>query len=371
MGKPMPQMLAGISKPLTFRELKEFAATAGPALSVYTPSEVPGGSNRRLPARLKKIFADQQMADTWGEAVEAIGAESPQGPGLVMFASPETFRHFWLPRTVADSVHTAANFYVRPLLDLLEGDQSFYILALSQKDVRLLRCSGNSSEEVNTGGHIPPNMTEFLAMDQPDHNLRGASMGATFGTSSDKDIKDEYLHHFYAAVNKGVNEILRDEGKTPLIAAGVDFELALYGRINTYPHYCPGGVQGAANGLKGGELHARAIDCLARCRDEKIDALLSQHEKQSGGAADASVKDIVRAAYDGRVAHLLIAQNGQSFGNFDEASHRVHEHRKAATGHEDLLNAAAVQTILHAGDVYVLPDERIPGGRPAAAVMRY
>jgi len=38
---------------------------------------------------------------------------------------------------------------------------------------------------------------------------------------------------------------------------------------------------------------------------------------------------------------------------------------------EDLLNAAALQTIVHGGQVFVVPQSKMEENRPMAAIMRY
>ena len=84
-----------------------------------------------------------------------------------------------------------------------------------------------------------------------------------------------------------------------------------------------------------------------------------------------SLKEIVKAAWDGRVLDLFVARGAKEMGNFDEATHRVRTHADDRPGDEDLINAAAVQTINHAGNVFVLPRNKIPHGSQIAAVMRY
>src|SRR5450755_4230859 len=106
---------------------------------------------------------------------------------------------------------------------------------------------------------------------QPDHTLEnrssagpsvGGSKGVLFGTGTGKEDRDEYLLHFYQEVSKGISDLLKGQEKKPLVVCGVEYELAVYSRVNTWVNTCPEGVRGAPNGLKGGEMHARALHCL-------------------------------------------------------------------------------------------------------------
>jgi Bacterial archaeo-eukaryotic release factor family 7 len=80
----------------------------------------------------------------------------------------------------------------------------------------------------------------------------------TTGRLPAKEDKDEYLAHFYKQIDRGLNEILR--GKTePVVPVGVEYELALYRSVNTYPHLAEEVVHGAPNSLKAGEMHALSM----------------------------------------------------------------------------------------------------------------
>ena len=77
------------------------------------------------------------------------------------------------------------------------------------------------------------------------------------------------------------------------------------------------------------------------------------------------------AAYDARVDTLFVAVGMQQWGSFDADSRTVEVHQEAIAGHEDLLDAAAIHTLLGRGTVHALAPEQMPDRTPAAAVLRY
>jgi hypothetical protein len=191
-----------------------------------------------------------------------------------------------------------------------------------------------------------------------------------FGTSTDKETKDQYLAHFYKQIDRGLNEILR--GKTePVVPAGVEYELALYRSVSTHPHLIGEGVEGAPNSLKAGEMHARALDVLLRQYDKKVDDALSEYNHKVGGGASNRLKEIVPAAHDGRVLTLLESDSLEIPGSFDETTYTVKGRESGTSEDEDLVNDAVVQTILHAGQVFVVPNSKMPNGAPLAAIFRF
>ena len=62
-----------------------------------------------------------------------------QGHGLAFFLAPQLFRAYSVPLPLDELVVVARRFHSKPLLPLLSGDGHFFVLALSQKEVRLLR----------------------------------------------------------------------------------------------------------------------------------------------------------------------------------------------------------------------------------------
>lgn len=377
--------------PITLQELRELAGAGGPCITVSIPLR--REDNRLIPAAIKDALHDVQkrleernvepkqikaLLEPLRGLEGSIDAEPPQ-KGAVILRSPDIFSHYYLAEQTEEGVSVAEHFYLLSLIPMLREDRPFYILALSQKHIRLLRCTNTTSEEVDLPPSIPRSLDDFLQNDQPDHMLDGGSAGGPstgsmgrviFGTGNDKERKDEYLLHFYKAIDRGITHLLKDDA-APLVIAGVEYELTLYKRESEFPRLADEGVRGAPDGLKGGELHKRALEVIQPYWDKDIEEALAMFEHLGAERISLSLKEIVKAAYDGRVLHLFVARGAKEMGNFDEATHRVRTHAEERPGDEDLINAAAAQTINHAGNVFVVPRNKIPHGSQIAAIMRY
>jgi hypothetical protein len=279
----MAQLTAAESRPLSTREIKEFGVSSGPCVTIYIPVEVPGGVKKQLSLRLKAAAGQaerrlgelslvstliRKIVDPIADLADRVEDEA-QGATLVVFRSEEELRYYWLRDALEETIVAADNFYIRPLLKDLGGERQFYLLALDQKNLRLLRCTEHSSEEIELEGRVPTSLLEVTQTDQPDHVLKNrssagpssaGSKGITFGTTADSEAHDEYLLHYYRAVNDAIRNLLKGQEKTPLVVCGVEYELALFERVNTWANVCK--IRGAANGLKGGEMHSRALECL-------------------------------------------------------------------------------------------------------------
>jgi hypothetical protein len=377
----------------SLQDLKPFLEAPGPCLSVYMTLV------RMTPTEDVKTNALQwkELVQTLEPAINEQGASARellagisdwdvlvqdqpvQGKALAAFRAPDTFQLTWLQQEVRNRAIAAPHFYIRPLLGEL-ACKKFYVLALSQKNVRLLRCTLRSSEEVPLPLTVSTSFDAYMDTAKPDHvrsniSSAGPSAGHTKGvggtTDTQREDKPEYLAHFFRQIDRGVNEVLRANGNgAPLVLAGVEYELAQYATLNTYPHLLAETVQGAPNSLKSGEMHTRAIDALNRHYGGQIDGFLAEYNHKAGSGASNRLSDVVVAAHEGRVLSLLISDTLECSGVFDESTYQPHL-RAAAAAQEDLVNDAALQTILHAGQVFVGPNNRLPDGAPAAAIFRY
>ena len=82
------------------------------------------------------------------------------------------------------------------------------------------------------------------------------------------------------------------------------------------------------------------------------------------------IESIVPAACDGKVAVLFLASHARINGCYDPQTHRCacgSESRES----EDLLNLAAIETLLHRGRVHAVQAKDLPTDIVASALYRY
>jgi hypothetical protein len=390
----MNTLKAELAEFQSVRDLKPILAAQGPCLSMYVAlsSASPAQSAkanalewketvRRVEPKLKQHGAQgRELLESVADWDAILPEGKPKGNALAVLRSPGQFRVAWVDEPVQSRAVVGPNFYIRPLLPQVTRHAVFDILALSQNDVRMLRCTSRSSDEVGFPAGVKTSFDDWMNTAKPDHTsnnmeVGGPSTGSMKGvisttSTTDREDKGQFLAHFFRQIDRGVNEVLRGRSE-PVVLAGVDYELSLYRSVNTYPNLAQESVQGAPNGLKAGEMHARALDAMAKCYRKKVDEVLAEYNHKAGGGASNRLKDIVTAAHDGRVVTLLVSDSLESTGVFDPATHTVKARETGGSGDEDLINNAAVQTILHAGQVYVVQNGRMPNGAPLAAVFRF
>ena len=305
-----------------------------------------------------------------------IETEGDWAIALAIYRSEETFRCFHVTGLAKEVITVGERFCLRPLLDAVTREQRFYVLALSQKRVRLFDCGTYRIEEVALQGRVPSNLQSFLNTKMPDHVLDarssggpgvGSMKGVVFGTSSDRDKHNEYLAHYFRAIDTGVHRVLAS-GNIPLVLAGVEEELALYRKINTHKYLLEEDVYGSPDGVALKELHHRALDLVRKKLVSPAAKVVREFEDYRGVRRVAlDLGEILARASEGRVSDLLVREDAERRGTWSRDTQKIRE----AGESEDLINVAVVETLLHGGQAYSLRAAEMPEGSEVAAVLRY
>jgi hypothetical protein len=83
------------------------------------------------------------------------------------------------------------------------------------------------------------------------------------------------------------------------------------------------------------------------------------------------LRDILPFASEGRIKTFFVARDHRQWGKFDPSAHLLDVHNERAKGDQDLLDLTAYHTILNGGTVFVIDNEKVPGGGLASAIFRY
>lgn len=363
-------------------------------VSLYMPVYPLGFEAQQNPIRLKNMLsqAEEQLTAGGMRRPEALDLLAPaerlptdgwfwryQSEGLAIFCSQGLFRRYRLPLRFVELVVTARRFHVKPLLPLLSGDGHFYVLALSQNEIRLLHGSRSSIALVELED-VPESLSEALQWDDPERQLqfhtstgaRSNGRAAVFhghGTGTD-DAKTN-IRRYFEQVAAGIDGILAEE-TAPLVLAGVDYLLPIYRDVSTYPHLLDTAVTGNPDELSEADLH-EATWPLVEPRFAREQRAAANRYRQLAGTAQASdhLDEVLSAAHQGRVETLFVALGRQRWGQFDAAGQRSQIHGEPRPGDEDLLDLAAVQTLLQSGVVYAVDSAQMPAAEDVAAIFRY
>jgi hypothetical protein len=297
--------------------------------------------------------------------------------GLVLFISENHFEMMRLPLDFQEMVMTGSRFYIKPLLRLFNESERFYLLALSANSCRFFLGTRDALTKMSVKG-MPDSMDEALRYDDPEHQLQfhtgtaprtGDRPAGYHGQGGGKDDSLDNTNRYLSQVGTALQDLL-GSASTPLLFAGVDSLFSIFREMNRSLPISDSYISGNPDALKPHELHRRAWPLVERHAQERAHDALGRYQEYEGtDIASSDLRVILNRAFQGRVETLLLAARAQVWGRYTPSHHQVVVHDEHRKGDEDLIDAAAVYTLLKGGTVYVFDE----CGRiccPAAALFR-
>lgn len=301
-----------------------------------------------------------------------------QSDGLAIFASSQDFCHYSIPIAFKKLLVVAGRFHIKPLLSLMSNNERFFIIALSQNQVRFFKCSHFSIKELELSG-VPLSLSEALKYDDPQKQLqwhtqtpgKGGQRQAMFhGQGVGIDDSKNNILRFFQQVDHGLKNVLRQE-QAPLVFVGVDYLFPIFREACSYQFLIDRGIVGNPEEIKSSDMHTKAWEIVKPYFLERQKETIAKYRKLEGtNQTVRTVESAVMRAYEGRVDTLFVALGEQLWGRFDTSSGVVITHEEPEPGDEDILDLSAVYTILNGGTVFAISREEIPGNLLVAALIR-
>lgn len=378
------------------KELQELVQTRGrPCVSIFMPTHRAGADAQQNPIRLKNLLRESEkqlnslnirpgeIKEFLSPANELLGDGffwRKQADGLAVFIARDLFRTYSLPIHFDELSVVTDRFHLKPLLRLFGEDGRFFVLALSQKDLRVYDCTRFGVSLMEIEG-VPKSIDEALKYDDPQRQLqyhtgtqgRGAGKRAAMFHGQGVGIDDNKANilRYCLMIDDGLQKVLREK-QAPLILAGVDYLLPIYREANSYPHLLDKGITGNPDSLSAEDLHAKAWELVRpHFAKEQEDAQARYRQFAGTGLASSDTKEIVPAACFGRIETLFLRLGTRHWGTFDEETSEVVLHEEAEPGDQDLLDLAGIETFINGGSVYIVEPEKIADDQEVAAVFRY
>lgn len=376
-------------------ELKALMERTGDhCISLYMPTVKAGRETRMNAIRLKNLIADveKQLDESGLSQKEIMKILEPaqdlqknsvfwqhQSEGFAVFLTPDNFNYYRLPLKFNEEVIINKRFYLKPLLPLFSGDGRFYVLALSQKNIRLLQASRYSVSDLPLED-VPTSMEEALGYDNLEHQSQfhvasrtGKQRGDLMfhGHGGGEDNFKEDIQRYFQRVDQGLRDILSGEN-APLILAGVEYLLPLYKKANSYVNLLEEAVIGNPDELTSEALHEEAWEVVEPYfKQEQEKAEKQFQDLFHTGQTSQDIKKILPAAHYGKVGLLFLDVNEQKWGTFTPEKSRVTIEKERKPGLEELVDLAAVKTLSNGGTVYAAKKEDMPVNSSVAALFRW
>jgi hypothetical protein len=147
---------------------------------------------------------------------------------------------------------------------------------------------------------------------------------------------------------------------------------SIYREASDYPRMIEQPVVGNPDSCKPAELCSQAWEIIQPEVLAARDAAMSRyHEAAASGLAVQGLEAALPAASEGRVDSLLVANDGECWGEYDPGQRRLDVHEQPTPDDEELLNLTTVCAYVQGADAYPLPQEELPNKELVIAVLRY
>jgi hypothetical protein len=375
-------------------ELRYMVQTAQPpCISVCMPTNVTGVAAEQDRVRLKNLAVQVgKELEGWLRNVDArpLVAGILQIPndqdfwtkrqsGLAVFVDQQSFRRFSVPFPLVEQAVVGKRFEIKPLLPLLASSQRFFVLALSQRKVRLFQATEYQIEEIQIN-ELPQRIEESLNLSGSDRGSQahfamkaghGRQTLVFHGQGGEKDTHKEELLQFFRLIDKALQSQLQDQF-APLVLAGVDYLLPLFREISQYRRIAEIELTGNFDALNPQQIHQNVWPLIQPQLKEKQQRAVDKYQRLAGtGLASDDLSQVLPAAFDGRIETLLIDPLRYHWGVCGPQGREVVVRDIRLPGDADLPGWAATETLMHGGQIYTVDSDELAMSHGVAAVMRY
>ena len=287
-----------------------------------------------------------------------------QAHSLAVFATPSGARTFQVANRLSPMVEVSDRFHVKPLLRSATFPQAAFVLALSQNAARLVEVSPDAPPaEVRVPG-MPSDAASAvgkasIADRSPDRRVQG---------SEGQKLR---LRQYARRVEEALRPVLAGLD-LPLILAGSEPLTTIFRSVGTYPHLAHGVIAGNPDTQTDGELaeaSRRVLDELYADELGQLRALYEQRVPQ--GRASDDLAEIARAATFGAVDTAFVDIDETVPGFVDETDGALTLDGADDAANYGVVDEIARRVLLARGRVLAVRRDDVPGGGPAAAILRY
>lgn len=345
-------------KRLNFSEIIEASLPSKLCISVYLPPSETLSSSKEQEAQLNSVMTEVRALCSkskldWREdlltqmknqvhEIKSLQSES----GVAWFISEQVTGYFPCQWNQSPFAVVADTFHVKPLFRDLQNEAPYWTLVITGKAVKLL------------------------------HHWKGKIKLIESSTLGMKD--DEELENFRESHRKNrsklrvnqaeiSNEMLMkhlNHSKDPVILAGTTSTISEIRSKLNYPYVLQEGVACKGDNIDLSLLKQKCNEVvqshLERVEDEILEDLrYCQKSKKSL----TELHDIAQASVQGKVEHLIIAEDHHEWGMLDHHTGEIQYHSTQKNAEDaDILDDLSEMVYRHKGSVWVVPKKKLGEG---------
>ncbi|MFN8217328.1 MAG: hypothetical protein U0R71_12120 [Solirubrobacterales bacterium] len=253
---------------------------------------------------------------------------------------------------------------MKPLLRTITFPQAAFVLALAEGSVALLEVTSDLPTFEVSVPDLPSDAAS--AVDMASINDRSPARRLQ-GSEGKKTLIRSYCREIDRALRPALGG-----SELPLILAATEPIDAIFRAVNSYPHLAGPSLPGSPAGRSAGELGEAARGVLDQLYAERLAALRERfEERSSAGRTAVEINDLARAATIGAVDTLFADIDAKLPGSVEAGTGAVTLDEPERPGDYGVIDEICRRAILTGATVLAVRAGEVPGGGPAAAILRY
>ena len=299
--------------------------------------------------------------------------------GLAMFLRKDRNRTLKVAAPMPTLATVGDKPVLGPMLRLLSGDGNFLVLALSQREIRLMEGTRNTVGDLQLTD-VPTTLKDvFEPRDSRSDTMARPAASGGRGSSAvfyghgagDRHLKAIEVEQFLRSVSTGLKDILAGQS-VPMVLVGLDHLVAAYREVNSYQHVVEEAIAHNPDQLSTEELHKLAWPLIERrLRADRTRVIARFQELNGTGLVSSDLSTILEAATTGRVETLFVKTDPWCWERVtDQDAPVVELGAEGRFADCELVDAAAVATLHTNGRIFATSEVLAPDSE-VAAILRY
>lgn len=364
----------------------------GPFVSLYQPTHRRFPENKQDPIVFKNLLRTvvtslsknyekdivTQIMEPFQELEEDTPFWNNTSEGIAVLASKNRCIVYNLQIPVKEFATVADSFHIKPLIKAFQSTENYQLLGLSSTQFTLYQGDRNGFSQVTLPSGTPRTLEEVLGDQLTDSYLSHGSYGGTgshtmyHGHGDAKQERDNDTEKFFRYVDRFVLDHYSKPSKLPLIVVSLPELFSLFKNLSNNPYVLDEGIENAYDSLDKDTLKAKALEIIKPINLRKIEKAKESYKMAEAEALGSSdVKVVAKAAFNSRIATLLIEESKIVPGKINRATGEVEYGDIKEPAFDDLLDDIAELTLMRKGEVLVIPKDMMPSTTGVAAIFRY
>lgn len=374
---------------VTEQMIKKLIQTNGEhKITLSMPTEKIGDRRQQNPIRFKNLLTrasgqlvgrgmrEDEAATYLLPAKELLGQPlfwADMEYGMVVFLAPDYFKVFKIPYEIRELVYVSHDFRITPLLPMISTNGSFCVLAISQENVRLLRCTRTRVIDI-TPEEIPVTISGWLDETPqphiPFHTGTEGDGAMFFGHGASEEDRKEILQQYFREVERGITAAM-NRINDPLVLAGLKTNVSLYKKLQNYGRVLRNAIERNPDDLTGAQLRDHGWEHIRDYFLKDLYQSVDVYRDSPAGRISNDPTEVITSTIMGKTAVIFIQKDLVRWGKYDEENHKVRYRTNPGNGDTDLMNWLSIKGLETGCNVYILPPDEMPDRSEVAALFRF